>query len=302
MARGVCLKPGPLESDESKAVCIMGFYLGLPLVFPLGLTEARIKAAARGTTLRAGVIIRELRSMGYPVGDADELELMLSVGPEGGARLGVRRLDHSRVRAGFTNRAHVDNLGSAREHPEAIGEDMRKDLEKGIIVCLGRTVPEDWRRNGLWLSPIGAVPKPRSRPPKIRIIKHLSHGGQYSINERIPDGEGRVPYFGPAVIAKAIMDAGPDGAMTVADALAAFRHLEVWPSDLRMLVTKVEEMMYADTRVGFGSKSAPNRWHRLARAVDFVMQALGIKMLRKTDDFLIIAKSLEEAGLHQQVL
>ena len=179
---------------------------------------------------------------------------------------------------------------------------MRADLEKGIMVCLGRTVPEDWRKNGMWVSPIGAVPKPRSVPLKIRIIKHLSHGGQYSINERIPDVEGRVPYFGPEVIAKAILDAGPDGAMTVADALAAFRQLEVWPSDLRMLITKVEETLYADTRVGFGSKSAPNRWHRLARAVDFVMQALGIKMLRKTDDFLIIAKSLEEAGRHQQVL
>ena len=104
-----------MGESESKVLSHMGFYLGLPLVFPLGLTDLRIKAAENGTTLMRGVIIREQKAIGYPIEDADALELMLSVGPEGGARLGVRRLDHSRVRAGFTNRAHVDNLGSARE-------------------------------------------------------------------------------------------------------------------------------------------------------------------------------------------
>ena len=181
---------------------------------------------------------------------------MLSSGPEGGARLGVRMLDNSRVREGFTNRAHVDNLKSALENPEVVWKDMTKELERGLrMVCLGRSVPEDWRRQGVWVSPFGTIPKPRVVPAKHRVIKHLSHGGMYSINERIPDGEGKVPYFGHAVIAKAIIDAGPDCAMTLSDALAAFRHLEVWASDLRLLMMKLEELFYADTRVGFGSKT-----------------------------------------------
>ena len=271
-------------------------------MFPFGLTEARIKSLAQRTTLQAGEIIRRLRAEGYPSREVEELELMLSSGPEGGAKLGVRMLDNSRVREGFTNRAHVDNLKSALEHPEVVWKDMTKELERGRMVCLGRSVPEDWRRQGVWVSPFGTIPKPRVVPAKHRVIKHLSHGGMYSINERIPDGEGKVPYFGHAVIAKAIIDAGPDCAMTLSDALAAFRHLEVWASDLRLLMMKLEELFYADTRVGFGSKTGPNRWHMLAKALDFVMEKLGIKMLRKTDDFLVIARSLLEAGVSQQTL
>ena len=266
-----------------------GFCLGLPLLFVPGYVEAWIMASAQRTSLRVEAIMQLLVAQEYPAEELAILDDMLNVG----AKLGVRMLDQSRVRTGFTNRASVANLASAVEHPEVVKADVQRDMGLGRLVYLGKSPPAAWVGQGLWVSPIGVVPKPRS--VKFRKIFHLSHGGKHSVNERIPDKEGKVPYVSPAEVAAAILEAGADAHLVTGDVEDAYRHLEVYPGDLRMLVMKLDDGFFAETRVGFGSKTGGIRWDTLARALDFLVRKQGLAMKRKTDDVLLISKSFEEA-------
>ena len=258
-------------------------------MFAQGEVEAWVMATAQRTSLRKEAILQLLAEQAYPVEELAVLDDMLNVG----ANLGVRMLDQSRVHAGFTNRASVPNLASAAEHPEVVRADMQRDLGLGRLVYLVKSPPAAWVKQGLWVSPIGVVPKPRS--VKFRKIFHLSHGGKHSVNERIPDEEGRVPYVSPAEVAAAILEAGLEARLVTADVEDAYRHLEVYPGDLRMLVMMLDEGYFTETRVGFGSKTGPIRWDILARAIGFLVAKHGLIMKRKTDDFLLISKSFDKA-------
>ena len=189
------------------------------------------------------------------------------------------------------------NALSCKEHPDVLEAHRLREVQKGRLVTIGPTLPEAWKGSA-YVSPIGIIPKPHSK--KFRCIFNLSSGGVCSINERIPQEDGIVPFLSNKEIAQALAEAGAGAWLAAFDVEEAFRHLPVAPSDYRLLLLLIHGVYYVDTRVGFGSRTGPANYQKFGAALAFLLEKSGLTLLRIIDDHLLISTS--RAGCAADVL
>jgi Reverse transcriptase (RNA-dependent DNA polymerase) len=60
--------------------------------------------------------------------------------------------------------------------------------------------------------------------------------------------------------------------------------------------------LYLDTRLNFGSRDAPARFHMLTRAVVCIMKSLGFTVVGYVDDFCVLARTLSECTRGYRIL
>ncbi len=143
----------------------------------LGFTDLSIAAAATPSPLSPQLFLDNPNHPRYPELRALILEgasLRVAAPPNPGDPLPTRR--------------RVQNHQSATTYAIQIRALLAADVAAGTTFVLD-TLPPEWLApgSGLFLCPIGAVPKSSSTPqvPVVRMIFDASHGGIQSLNSRI---------------------------------------------------------------------------------------------------------------------
>jgi hypothetical protein len=137
-------------------------------------------------------------------------------------------------------------------------------------------------------SPLKTVEK-RGCPGKYRIIHHLSHPHNLSINSNTADWPCRLSRFDHAV--RIVRHLGRGCFLSKVDIKSAYRAVPVRPADWPMLGMIWEGRYWFHTTLPFGLRSSCHLWERYATAAQWIAQhALGIRwMIHYVDDFLIAA-------------
>lgn len=120
------------------------------------------------------------------------------------------------------------NLVSALQHPVAVEEELRLEMEAGRVhgPFLGPPLP-NFRTSGL-----GVVPKKNG---KWRVILHLSAPAGVSINDSISKEEYTLHYISMDDAVKMVHGHGPAALMAKIDLKSAFRMVPVRPNDWNLL-------------------------------------------------------------------
>lgn len=156
------------------------------------------------------------------------------------------------------------------------------------------------------ISPIFAINKKELGvilEDKWRRIFHLSHRVRMkyhrharhlpSINDGIPEHLGKCSYTSVADIVQMLIEAEELLHMGKVDVKKAYRIMPVKSKDYHLLCLEWEGVVYADTRLVFGLRSACAMFERLASTIEVIARdVLGIALIRHyLDDFIIMTPS-----------
>ena len=171
-------------------------------------------------------------------------------------------------------------------------------------VSLGRmqkhVVP--FEGNQMHISPIGAIPK-WNKPGKWRLIVDLSSPAGASINDGISPELSSVSYVSGDHLSSLVLSAGSGAFLVKADIKEAYRMLPVHPHDQPTLGVQWEGVMYTDSALPFGLRSAPKIFSAVADALQWILVQKGItNLLHYLDDFIFVSKSLGEAKSKMRTL
>lgn len=196
----------------------------------------------------------------------------------------------------------MQNLPSAHERPAVIRKFLLSEIADGdaLSARAARTA-----RIGLACGPLlslSAVPKGHDSPPtKYGIIFNLSSGGRFSVNDRIPEELGATAYPSFSLVLRTFADLceredAPHPHLALFDVSAAFRLLPINPSEYQYLVMRFDDMYFVDTRLPFGVRTGPALYNTFGAAVQLVLEASGIQLVRMLDDHAIYARSYDECA------
>ena len=174
------------------------------------------------------------------------------------------------------------NLVSALQHPVAVEEELRLEMEAGRVhgPFLEPPLP-NFRTSGL-----GVVPKKNG---KWRVILHLSAPAGVSINDSISKEEYTLHYISMDDAVKMVHGHGPAALMAKIDLKSAFRMVPVHPDDWNLLGMCWKGKFYMDTCLPFGLRSSPHLFNHLAEAIMWILQNnYFVEGLHYLDDFLLV--------------
>ena len=184
------------------------------------------------------------------------------------------------------------NLKSAYEHPEVISGKLGKEYDKGRIAGPFQTPPF----HPFFVSPIGVVPK--KQPGSFRIIHHLSHPREASVNAGIPDSNAVVHYASTDDAIQCIKSMGRDCWLVKMDVQSAFKIIPVHPDDYYLLGFSWDGLWFYDKTLPMGCRSSCSIFEKLSSCVEYIcvteLEIDGVVHL--LDDFLFITKS-KAAGM-----
>lgn len=123
------------------------------------------------------------------------------------------------------------------------------------------------------ISPIGTVPKPHST--KLRTIHHLSYPRKKgcSINDGIDQNFVSIRYDNLDTLLEFVRD-NQGAYLWKADLREAFRHIAVAKSQARLLGFQIDDKVFVDCALPFGSKSSPWLFNLFAEGLHWLLDSV----------------------------
>ena len=192
------------------------------------------------------------------------------------------------------------NMASADEHPAVIQAYIDEERELGRI--MGPFSPGDLQPE-VHISRFGIIPK-KHQKGKWRMIVDLSHPQGRSINDGISSELCSLSYTKLDEIVESIWKLGPGTQLAKIDIKNAYRIIPVHPSDRHLLAMEWKGLIYVDTVLPFGLRSAPKIFNSVADALEFILKRCGVKEVKHyLDDFLTIgAPNSSECARNMQLM
>lgn len=190
-------------------------------------------------------------------------------------------------------RVEVRNLPMSPEERASVDAEIKARFANGGLVALrAPDVPSNFVA-----SPLGAVEKAGAGPKKkFRTIHNLSHPrngsdpARASLNSGIDKETVTIQYEsidGLFRQIRAAHEAGLSASLGLwkIDLKDAYRHIVLAKSIAPMLGFKWEGILYHDTVLSFGGRSAPFVFNLFGEGAQWILQSLGIDCYRYLDDF-----------------
>ena len=174
------------------------------------------------------------------------------------------------------------NLEGARQHPEVVDTYLSKE------VALNRVAgPYNKSRiPNIQISRFGVIPKGHQQD-SWRLIVDLSHPKSSSVNDGIPRDLCGLSYITIDNAIEKILQLGTNTLLAKIDIKSAFRLLPVHPADRHLLGMRWRNLVYLDTCLPFGLRSAPKLFNVLADLLAWLVSKRGVSCcLHYLDDFL----------------
>ena len=237
-------------------------------------TDARVNlpraACIVSSPLRVAAWVEELKM--FP--DREFVNFLID-GITVGFRIGYKRKGDTLVSA-------TRNMLSAEVKPSVISEYLDKELRLGRVVG---PLPGD---TAVHVSRFGVVPK-SSQPGKWRLIVDLSAPENHSVNDGISPESCSLTYTTVECAAELIMKRGRGALLAKIDIESAYRNVPVHPEDRFLLGMRWKGLLYIDTCLPFGLRSAPKIFTALADALCWIVTQHGVRdVIHYLDDYLVV--------------
>jgi hypothetical protein len=159
---------------------------------------------------------------------------------------------------------HTRNLADTAVERAAITADLTEQVALGHIAGPFGVSPYQ----SYFCSPLKTVPK-KGNAAKLRIVHHLSHPHDRSINAFTRDWDCPLQDFGHAI--RIVRRLGRGCYMAKMDVKAAYRCIPVRPADWPLLGMQWEGHFYFHRTLPFGLRSACHLWERYATALEWII-------------------------------
>lgn len=160
------------------------------------------------------------------------------------------------------------NHPSAYVHPNIITDHIETEIKTGRLI----------RATGspsTHINPIGLVPK-SGQPGKFRLITDLSSPHDHSVNDGIHQAICSLKYAAIDQAAQFIRALGTVALLAKLDLQNAYRVVPVHPLDQHLLGIKWDGVVYQDTAMPFGLRSAPKIFTAVADVLAWAMLNNGV--------------------------
>ena len=139
---------------------------------------------------------------------------------------------------------------------------------------------------GVQINRFGVIPK-NHQPNKWRLIVNLSYPRGHSVNDGILKSLYHLSYISVDNAINQIIAIRPNTLLAKLDIKNAFRLLPVHPADRHLLAMEWEDVIYLDTCLPFGLRSAPKLYNILPELLAWITQHNGVTLsIQYLDDFL----------------
>ena len=183
-------------------------------------------------------------------------------------------------------RSAQSNPLSADSNPEVVSRYLQEEVALGRVV--GPLSPEEVP--GIHISPFGVIPKGHV-PGKWRLIVDLSSPAGKSVNDGVCPELCSLTYNSVDDVARTVASLGKGALLAKMDVKSAYRIVPVHPQDRLLLGMKWKGMVYVDTRLPFGLRSAPKIFTAIADAVEWCFQDRGVQhVYHYLDDYITIGR------------
>ena len=183
-------------------------------------------------------------------------------------------------------KSHMRNMLSTIDHPQVVTKYLEEELRQSRIARVGSV--ETAQRLGIHCSPFGVIPK-RNKPNKWRLIVDLSSPNGCSVNDGICKDLASVSYVSMDDVVACITKVGRGAVLAKMDVKQAYRNIPVHPQDRHLLGMCWEGVVYIDTVLPFGLRSAQLLFTAVADALEWIIHSKGVKWLfHYIDDFITI--------------
>ena len=212
---------------------------------------------------------------------------------------GIRNGFHIGYDKTMTRQSSASNMISAAQNPEPVQKYVDNELaEQRIIGPFAASAAGEAH-----VSRFGVIPK-RHQPGKWRLILDLSSPEGRSINDGIDKGLCSLQYESVDDAARILMGLGEGAQLAKIDIAHAYRNVPVHPTDRYLLGMQWKNMIYIDTALPFGLRSAPKIFCALSDALEYILLQAGISScLHYIDDFLTLgAPDSQECAHNLRVL
>ena len=194
-------------------------------------------------------------------------------------------------RIGFAPSSHLCtpakiNHPFAIDHPMVISEGLQAEVDKGRLI--GPFNPGDFPY--AQISSLGAVEKKHST--KWRLILDLSHPAEFSVNDGIAKPLCSLKYSRVSDVVDQILRMGRGCSLAKIDINSAFCNVPVHPHDRHLLGMIWNGVLYIDTVLPFGLRSAPKIFNAITSGLQWIAMKRGVSFLDHfLDDFITGAAS-----------
>ena len=139
------------------------------------------------------------------------------------------------------------------------------------------------------ISRFGVIPK-HHQPNKWRLIIDLSHPAKHNVNDGIPNRLCSLSYITIDSAIGHILNLGQGTLLAKIDVKHAFRLLPIRPVDRHLLAMRWKNIIFVDTCLPIGLRSAPKLFNILADLLSWILEQQGVSpLLQYLDDFLLMA-------------
>ena len=183
-----------------------------------------------------------------------------------------------------TLRSAQRNLESANTHPSVVTEYLKAELHHNRISGpFGAHMITSGHA-----SRFGVIPK-HHQNDKWCLIVDLSHPKGHSVNDGIPESLCSLKYITIDDAINQVLLLGSGTLMAKIDIQSAFRLLPVHAADRHLLQMKWDNLIFVDTCLPFGLRSAPKLFNILADLLQWISQQQGVSyIMHYLDDFLVL--------------
>lgn len=191
---------------------------------------------------------------------------------------------------------HVRNHPEARDRPDETLALILQEVSLGRM--LGPFNPSHPPFTHVKISPLNIVAKGAD---KWRLIHDLSSPHGRSVNDGICKMPTRWQTIDDAL--QLIVKRGAGCHLVKMDVKAAYRNLTIHPSDWSLFGIMIEQLLFIDTCMPFGSCSSGNIWERYAQAIQWMLQnKYNIPAsARWVDDFLFVLDPRDSSSAVQRI-
>ena len=187
-------------------------------------------------------------------------------------------------------------MDSAIKNTEPVQKYLDNELAEGRII--GPVPPE--AAVGVHISRFGVIPK-WHQPGKWRLILDLSSPDDRSINNGIDKNLCSLQYESVDDAARILMGLGKGAKLAKMDIAHAYRNVPIHPNDRALLGMRWNKIIYIDTALPFGLRSAPKIFCAVSDTLEWILlQASISSCLHYLDDFLTLGAAESEECSHNQ--
>lgn len=184
------------------------------------------------------------------------------------------------------------NMLSASQHPEAINDYLRVEVQKRRV--LG---PVDLTPERMQISRFGVVPKGH-QTGRWRLILDLSYPEGASVNDGIDPALCSLSYTSVDWAARMVLGTGRGALLAKLDLESAYRMIPVHPDDRHLLGMMWNNELFIDSALPFGLRSAPKVFNAVADCLQWIFRQHGVMGIHYLDDFLFIGKGGSQECAH----